>query len=162
MSWTEHRILRAKAATAGVLASVALTLVYLSVLTLANSLEHAGSELLRLWYWMLPVVVGFGLQVGLFVYGRSAARAHHAAKAHGVVASGAASTVSMIACCAHHLTEVLPVLGLAGAAALLSTYQSLFLLVGVLSNVLGLIYMLAFLKKHGLLAERTTKPMKGS
>ena len=103
----------------------------------------SSTSLGRLWFWMVPLVLGFSLQVGLFVYARRAARARHAtAHAHGVVASGGASTVSMVACCAHHLTEVLPVLGFAGAATVLATYQSVFLLAGVLANLGGLVYVL--------------------
>ncbi len=156
VSWPAHRRLRRRAAAWGLVGSSGLVVVYVAVLAAANSLEHAGSEMKRLWYWMVPILVGFGTQVGLFIYARSAARAKHGAQAHGVVASGTASTVSMIACCAHHLTEVLPVIGFAGAAAVLSSYQSLFLLAGVLSNLLGLVYVLSFVKKHGLFPERTS------
>lgn len=67
----------------------------------------------------------------------------------GVAASGGTSTLSMVACCAHHLTDVLPLVGLAGAAVVLAQYQGLFLLLGVLSNLVGLVYMLGLLHKHG-------------
>lgn len=56
----------------------------------------------------------------------------------------------MIACCAHHLTDVLPVVGLAGAAMFLAAYQSLFLLLGVLSNLVGTVYLLGLIRRHGL------------
>lgn len=130
-----------------------LVTVYLGVLALANSLEHATTEFLRLWYWMTPLIVGFALQIGLFAYGRGASGTH-AAHGRAVAASGGASTLSMVACCAHHLTDVLPLLGLAGAAFFLSAYQSLFLLLGVLSNVVGLVYLLGVLRRHGLFPER--------
>ena len=73
-----------------------------------------------------------------------------------MVASGGASTVSMVACCAHHLTEVLPVLGFAGAATVLATYQSVFLLAGVLANLGGLVYVLGLLRRRGLFPARTS------
>jgi hypothetical protein len=57
----------------GSLAAVSLLAVYFVVLALANSLDHATEELLRLWYWMLPLIAGFALQIGLFTYGRRAA-----------------------------------------------------------------------------------------
>jgi presenilin-like A22 family membrane protease len=56
----------------------------------------------------------------------------------------------MVACCAHHLTDVLPLVGLAGAAFFLAAYQWLFLLLGVLSNLVGLVFMLGQLRKHRL------------
>jgi hypothetical protein len=62
----------------------------------------------------------------------------------------------MVACCAHHLTDVLPVIGLAGAATLLATYQDVLLLLGVLSNVVGVTYMLGLLRKHRLYPSRAS------
>jgi hypothetical protein len=56
----------------------------------------------------------------------------------------------MVACCAHHLTDVLPLIGLAGAAVFLTAYQSIFLLLGLLSNVVGIVYLLGVLRRHGL------------
>ena len=128
--------------------------VYVGVLILANSTEHALSEFRRLWYWMTPLVLGFAVQVGLFAYARAATRGGAVPHARGVVASGGASTVSMVACCAHHLSDVLPLIGLAGAALILTNYQTLFLLLGLLSNVVGLVYMLGMLRRHGLFPER--------
>jgi hypothetical protein len=58
------------------------------------------------------------------------------------------NTVAMVACCAHHLTDILPVVGLAGAALFLGSYQSLFLLVGVLSSFVGTVYMLGTFRRH--------------
>ena len=64
--------------------------------------------------------------------------------------SGGAGVGSMAACCAHHVTDVLPLVGLAGAGLFLSTYQGLFLLLGVLSNAVGAVYLLSVLSRHGL------------
>ncbi|HLD62444.1 MAG TPA: hypothetical protein VI875_01095, partial [Candidatus Norongarragalinales archaeon] len=60
------------------------------------------------------------------------------------------STGAMVACCAHHFTDVLPFLGLAALATVLARYQELFLLVGVLSNAVGIIMMLGVFKKMRL------------
>ena len=154
IGWVEHRELRKRASVWGVLGGVALVAVYVGVLVLANSTEHALSEFRRLWYWMTPLVLGFAVQVGLFAYARAATRGGTVAHARGVVVSGGASTVSMVACCAHHLTDVLPLIGLAGAALILTNYQTLFLLLGLLSNIVGLVYMLGMLRRHGLFPER--------
>jgi hypothetical protein len=127
-----------------------LVLVYVSVLVVANSVEHAVTEFARLWYWMVPIIVGFGLQLGLFAYARGAASERSTTSARGVVGSGGTSTLSMVACCAHHLTDVLPLIGLAGAAVFLTAYQGVFLLLGLLSNVVGIVYLLGVLRQHGL------------
>ena len=64
--------------------------------------------------------------------------------------SGDVSAGSMAACCAHHITDVLPLLGLSGLAAFLASYQVLFILIGVLSNVVGITIMLETIQRHGL------------
>jgi len=157
VDWALHQELRRRGTTWGIGAGAFLVGVYIATLGLANSFSHVFDELGRLWYWMAPLVVGFSVQVGLFTYARRAARAKDsAARAHAVVASGSASTVSMVACCAHHLTDVLPVVGLAGAVSVLATYQSVFLLAGVLSNVVGLVYVLRLLRRHRLFPARVS------
>lgn len=151
IEWALHRRLRARATVWGVGAGLGLTGVYFAILTAANSLQHAGDELLRLWMWMVPLVAGFSFQVGVFAYARRAVKEGGGGPhARGVVASGGASTLSMVACCAHHVTDVLPVIGFAGAVAVLGTYRDLFLLLGILSNVVGLVYALGVLRRHGL------------
>lgn len=147
--WALHRRLRRRGLLWAVGAGVGLLLVYVTTLALANSLAHALDEFVFLWPWMTALVVGFAAQVGLFAYARGATRGE-TGRAGGVMASGGASTLSMVACCAHHLTDVLPLVGMAGAAMFLATYQWVFLLVGVLSNIVGLIYVLGMIRRHGL------------
>jgi hypothetical protein len=154
IGWAVHDELRKHALAWGFGGGTALLIVYVSVLAFANSLEHAIADFERLWYWMTPLVLGFAAQVGLFAYWREATRGKHLAHAHGVVASGGTTTVSMVACCAHHLTDVLPLIGLAGASLFLVQYQTTFLLLGLLSNVIGLVYVLGMLRRHGLFPER--------
>lgn len=152
ISWAQHRELRKGAILWGLSGGVVLVAVYLVVLVFANSTQHAFSEFRRLWYWMIPLILGFAVQLGLFAYARGATR-DSGAPTRGVIASGGVSTLSMVACCAHHLTDVLPLLGLAGAALFLADYQTLFLLLGLLSNTMGIAYMLGMLRRHGLFSE---------
>ncbi len=49
----------------GALGSVALFLVYFLILTLLNSADHAFTQFIDLWYYMTPLIVGFGIQIGL-------------------------------------------------------------------------------------------------
>jgi hypothetical protein len=153
IAWSLHRELRRRAVAWAIGAALFMLGIYVGVLALANSLEHAFAEFSRLWMWMTPLLLGFSIQVGLFAYAHRATRG--AARSRGVVASGGASTLSMVACCAHHLTDVLPLIGLAGVGLFFTSYQSLFLLLGVLSNFVGLVYMLGILRKHGLFPQET-------
>lgn len=156
IDWDRHLELRGRAWSWSLVAGAGLLAIYLLVLGLANSLEHALDELLDLWHWMVPLVLGFALQVGLYAYARRATRGEGTIHAHGVATSGGASTLSMVACCAHHLADVLPLIGMAGAAMFLAEYQALFLLLGVLSNVVGLVYVRGLLSQHGLYPRKTS------
>jgi YHS domain-containing protein len=149
----QHNELRNGAILWGLSGGVALVAVYFLILVFANSTEHALSELRRLWYWMIPLISGFAVQLALFAYARGATRSGTTASSSGVIATGGVSTLSMVACCAHHLTDVLPLIGLAGAALFLADYQTLFLLLGFLSNIVGIVYMLGTLRRHGLYPE---------
>lgn len=154
LQWADHRLLRTRALTWGAVGSSVLFGLYLGLVGWANSFQHAFVEFLRLWYWMAPLIVGFGIQVGLYLYARGAARSAGHPNASGIMASGGASTVSMAACCVHHLADVLPVIGLAGTGLFLSTYQALFLLVGVVSNAMGILYLLSIIGRHRLAPSR--------
>lgn len=148
--WTSHRKARRRAFAWAAVAGVGLLAVYGLVLGVANSFEHAVSEFVRLWPWMTALTAGFAGQLGLFAYARTAARQRGETSARGVAASGGTSAAAMVACCAHHLTDVLPLVGLTGAAFFLAAYQSLFLLLGVLSNLVGIVFMLGQIRRHEL------------
>ena len=62
--------------------------------------------------------------------------------------SGGTSVTAMIACCLHHVTDVLPILGLSAAATFLTRYQRPFMLVGLGMNIIGVIVMLVILYRE--------------
>ena len=152
--WASHRKARRRAFVWAAVAGAGLLALYGLVLGVANSFEHAVSDFVRLWPWMGALTTGFAAQVGLFAYARDAARRRGEASARGVAASGGTSAAAMVACCAHHLTDVLPLVGLTGAAFFLAAYQSLFLLLGVLSNLVGIVFMLGQIRRHELRPDR--------
>jgi len=135
----------------GILGSLSLSSLYFLILTLLNSAEHALSQFLDLWYLMIPLIIGFGIQIGLYVYVKESFKMIKAGAAtSAVTASGGVSAVSMAACCAHHLTDILPLIGLTFLSAFLIKYQISFILLGVLSNILGIIMMLGVIQKNSL------------
>lgn len=146
-----HFLKNKKPSFYGVLGGIILLFLYFSILSIANSFEHAFDSFMEMWYWILLLVVGFGVQVGLYFHIREGFRALDAGSATTTVAAaGGVSTTSMIACCAHHLTDVLPIIGFSAAAAFLAEYQLLFIIVGVFSNLVGITIMLGIIQQHGL------------
>lgn len=120
---------------AGIGASAALLAFYAVVMGFASSFSVMLAQLRSLWYLMLPLIAGFGVQVGLFV------RMRERASPAGVAASGGGSGAAMLACCAHHLTDIAPLLGLTAATLFLAKYQTALLVLGILSNIVGIALM---------------------
>jgi hypothetical protein len=136
----------------GIIAGTTLLSIYFLILTVANSFTHAVEQFKLMWYWITLLVVGFGIQAGLYTYIRGVLklRKQSGVATSTVAAAGGISTTSMVACCAHHVTDVLPILGASAAVLFLSQFQNIFMMIGVLSNVIGINLMLKIIQKNEL------------
>lgn len=136
----------------GIAGGSALLAIYFGVLTFANSLDHAMQQFRDMWYWIVLLVVGFGLQISLFAYvkGIAKVKSETGIATSAVAAAGGISTTSMIACCVHHVTDFIPIVGVSAAALFFTQFQTLFIVVGVLSNLIGINIMLNIIQKHKL------------
>ena len=139
-----------KPVIAGITGGLLLLTVYFGIVSVANSFTHAVEEFGRIWYWIALLTAGFGVQVGLYAYIRQSLKARTRGATAEVATAGGISTGSMIACCAHHVTDVLPILGLGAAAVFLTQYQTPFILLGVFSNLIGITIMLHLIQKQNL------------
>src|SRR3990172_8080086 len=142
--------IRRPAAT-GVLGAVALIGLYLGIVRFgSNSWPHAVELLLTDWYLVAAVATGFGIQIGLFTHLRRLLRANGGVRSATAMAAGgtATSTTSMVACCLHHLADVLPVIGLSGAAVFFTTYKVPVILFGLATNALGIGMMIRTIRRH--------------
>jgi P-type Cu+ transporter len=124
----------------GMAATATLLGVYFLVLTAVSGWEFTLSQFVDFSYFIVSLAAGFGIQIGLYTYLRSAVqRMDMSGKV--VAVSGTTSTAAMISCCAHYLTNILPVLGAGGAIALVAQYQIELFWVGLASNVAGIAYV---------------------
>jgi YHS domain-containing protein len=131
-----------------------LLVIFFGIVTLANgSFGSALQEFKRIWYWIFILASGFGFQLGLFTYLKQRIAEKTTIATAEVAASGTVSTGSMVACCAHGLVNVLPLVGVSAAAAFLATYQLPLILIGVFSNLVGITIMLGIIQKHSLLPQ---------
>jgi cation transport ATPase len=112
---------------------------YLGVITLAQGWTHAVQQLVEDRWFISAIVLGFGAQVGLFVHLRAL---HTHSAVGGVAASTGTSGAAMLACCAHHLADALPIVGLSGAAILLNAYKTPLLWLGIAMNLAGVLYLI--------------------
>ena len=140
----------------GLVGALLIMSFYWLVLILANSLAHAVEQWRLWWYWIVLLTVGFSSQVGLYSYIRYTLRDRKMKGIGGeVAATGGVSAGSMVACCAHHVVDVLPIIGLSAAAVFLVEYQLFFMLAGIAGNAVGIFYMLEIIKKHSLYSENS-------
>lgn len=138
---------RAKVFLTGFLGSLILFLVYFSIVGgLSRDWRFPLNQFWLYKYWMSALVLGFGIQAGLFQSLRLKHLENLGTKA--TVGGGAGvSTISMVACCAHHLAEIVPLLGLSALSLFLVKYQIQLLALGVLTNVLGIIIMIGRIRR---------------
>lgn len=121
-----------------------LVLLYLGIVAWAQGLAHALELLSQDRAFVAAIAAGFGLQIGLYSYLRLVV--HHGVRlAMPTAATGAGtgtSSVAMVACCIHHVADVLPILGFSGAAVFLTQYRIPFMVVGLVVNAVGVAIML--------------------
>lgn len=144
--------LQQRSVIVGIAASVTLLSLYFAIVTLAQDFNHAAQTFKDLWYWITALVTGFGVQGGLYYYIRASLTTKGSTAS--VAACGGMSTTAMAACCAHHVSDVLPFFGLSAAAVFLTEYQLLFIILGVLSNFVGIVFMLGIAQENKLMDEK--------
>lgn len=142
-----HRVLLPVGA--GALGTLVMSGVYLGIVSLAGSPAHALSLFWEDRSLVIPILLGFGLQVGLFTLLKTGLYLPVHAPASGAVtaAGGGVSTAAMVACCVHHVADVLPLVGLSAAAAFLANWKVPFMIAGLATNLLGITLMLVALAR---------------
>jgi len=136
---------------AGLLGALFLTGLYFGIVSWAESPEHALEFFWQERWIVIPIILGFGVQVALYVILRKRLFVPVASVGPSGMLTGAGgttSTIAMVACCAHHVADVLPVLGLTAAATFLAQYRTAFMLVGLGTTLVGIGVMLAILSKE--------------
>ena len=126
----------------GGLAALALAGSYLGIVILAQGAEHAFELLWDDRVFVVLIGLGFGTQIGLFTYLRLVQRSLARECVALAGAGTATSSLSMVACCAHHLADVLPIVGLSGLAVLLVEFRTPLMLGGLAANAVGIAVML--------------------
>ena len=126
----------------GAFSSLILIGFYVGVITLFQGIDFALLNLRTWWFLIFPLVIGFGIQIGLFVSIKNHAMLKGTVKTTGGISGG-----SMVACCTHFLLNIIPLAGASGLAIFLMKYQPAFLSFGILANVFGITLMIRHKKK---------------
>jgi hypothetical protein len=136
---------------AGLAGALLLTGLYFGIVSWAESPQHAAELFWEDRWIVFPIILGFGVQAGLYTTLKM--RFFIPVTAVGpsgpmIGAGGTTSTIAMVACCAHHVADMLPILGLTAAATFLAQYRIAFMLIGLGTTVLGILIMLYILYKE--------------
>lgn len=121
----------------GVAGAAAMAAFYTTVVVWANGWSHLASQVRLDWYFLAAIIAGFGVQVAIMVELRHR-HAMHATDAAAGGAGAGASTAGMLACCAHHLADIAPLVGATGAATFLANYRIPFMIAGIALNAIGI------------------------
>lgn len=125
----------------GGIAGLGLLALYAVTMTaLARSWTAAWEQFQTLWYLMMPLAVGFGIQVGLYTTLKQKTRIT-------LATGGTSAGIGMLACCAHHAADVLPILGLSAVVTLVGQYQKPILVISILINIIGIGIMWQHVRK---------------
>jgi hypothetical protein len=115
------------------MASGALVGFYVAVLALSGGSEHLIDQARTDWWLLTPIILAFGTQVALSVELRHRHRAEHLAASTG--AGTGASAIGMVACCAHHVVDLVPILGVAGIVGFLFDWRIAIMVAGLTINL---------------------------
>ena len=123
-----------------------VVLFNISIASLAEGSFEKGYEVFLtngIFVYLIPLAVS--VQMGLFRYHRNTTTittGNVAGTEKMGMAGSATSSLTMVACCLHHVSDLLPSIGLVlAASSFLIQYKDTIIIIGLLANVAGSIYI---------------------
>jgi len=127
----------------GASAGILVILFNLSIASLAEGSFEKGYQVFLsngIFVYLIPLAVS--VQMGLFRYHRNIISGNIAGSEKMGMAGSATSSLTMVACCLHHVSDILPSIGLIlAASSFLIQYKDAIIIIGLLANVAGSIYI---------------------
>jgi len=115
----------------------------ISIASLAEGSIKKGFEVFLtngIFVYLIPLAVS--VQMGLFRYHRNIITGNIAGSEKMGMAGSATSSLTMVACCLHHVSDILPSIGLIlAASSFLIQYKDTIIIIGLIANVGGSIYI---------------------
>lgn len=148
-------------ATAFLLGSSLIAAAYLGLLSWAQGWDYAYGQFWTYRAYVIPIWLAFGLQSALYSVLRFRLLIPSSSAAPGgamLGTSGGTSLTTMVACCLHHATDVLPILGLSAATTFLTRYQRPFMLLSLAINLVAILLVLAILYREWRRNQPDEKP----
>ena len=124
---------------AAVLAAAALAGFYALVVGGVGGWAHLVLQSVQDWPWLVLILAGFGTQIGLFVELRRRHQLQDAALKTTTGGGAGAAGVGMVACCAHHVADLAPIIGASGLTVFLTAYRTPSMIIGIAINTVGVV-----------------------
>ena len=135
----------------GMASSTGLLLLYFVLIGLLQSWSHAAELLRKDYLFVGAISIGFGIQLGMYSYVRSVKKMVGSGKISALATSGTGtSSVSMLACCLHHLGDLLPLIGVSGITLFFEQYRYPIMWLGIGINILTISLMFRLINKNKL------------
>ena len=140
-------------ATIGIL----VVIFNISIASLAEgSLKSGYSAFLSngIFVYLIPLAVG--IQMGLFRHHRNMTAEKNLCGSEKVGITGSVtSSLTMLACCLHHVSDLLPTVGfILATSSFLIQYRDTIIIIGLLANVAGSAYIArAILKDRAIISQ---------
>lgn len=125
-----------------ILAILIVVAINFLVLFFLNFPQMAILQLKKYLLLLILLVLGFGVQIGLYTY----LKYKSAICSITTMTGGGISSISMILCCSHYIVNFLPFISLS-FATFLTRYTLYILLFGIISNIIGILIMINKIKK---------------
>ena len=140
----------------GASTGILVILFNISVASIAEgSLEKGYQVFLTngIFIYLIPLAVS--IQMGLFRYHRNITTGNIGGSEKMGMAGSATSSLTMVACCMHHVSDLLPTVGLIlAASSFLIRYKDAIIIIGLIANIIGSAYIArAILKDRAIIAE---------
>jgi Co/Zn/Cd efflux system component len=124
----------------GTLIGIAVIIFNISIISLAEgSLKNGYEAFLSngIFIYLIPLAVG--TQMGLFRHHKNITREFNLCDSEKIGLSGSiTSSLTMAACCLHHVTDLLPAIGLlAATTTFLTQYRDVIIAIGLSVNIIG-------------------------
>ncbi len=141
----------------GAIIGLIVILSNISIASLAEGSFEKGYQVFLtngIFVYLIPLAVG--IQMGLFRYHRNIIAAKKLCNSEKVgVAGSATSSLTMVACCLHHISDFLPSVGfILATSAFLIQYKDSIIIIGLLANIAGSFYISrAIFKDKSIMAD---------
>ena len=109
-----------------------------------------------IFVYLIPFAVS--VQMGLFRYHRNITTGNMAGSEKVGMAGSATSSLTMVACCLHHVSDILPSVGIILAtSSFLIRYKDIIIIIGLFANVIGSVYIARAIIKDRAIITRAEK-----